>query len=78
MSLASLVVLVEDYHPYANCLSFKITKVVDVLLWYSHNFLFFLPLQVTIPYGHALEFILTDSTGHQHILQADDSSTDIK
>ncbi|KAL9354590.1 hypothetical protein Peur_052560 [Populus x canadensis] len=34
-------------------------------------------INVTIPYGHALEFILTDSTGRQHLLQADDSSTDI-
>ncbi|KAG5247596.1 Retrotransposon gag protein [Salix suchowensis] len=34
-------------------------------------------ISVTIPYGHALEFILTDSAGHQHLLQADDSSTDI-
>ncbi|CAK7328583.1 unnamed protein product [Dovyalis caffra] len=34
-------------------------------------------ISVTIPYGHALEFILTDSTGRQHLLQADDSSTDI-
>ncbi|KAJ6402740.1 hypothetical protein OIU84_014778 [Salix udensis] len=34
-------------------------------------------ISVTIPYGHALEFILTDSAGHHHLLQADDSSTDI-
>ncbi|KAJ6707674.1 hypothetical protein OIU85_027987 [Salix viminalis] len=34
-------------------------------------------ISVTIPYGHALEFILTDSAGHQHLLQADDSSADI-
>lgn len=34
-------------------------------------------ISVTIPYGHALEFILTDSTGHQYLLQAGDSSTDI-
>ncbi|KAG6777692.1 hypothetical protein POTOM_017521 [Populus tomentosa] len=34
-------------------------------------------ISVTIPYGHALEFILTDSTGHQYLLQADDRSTDI-
>lgn len=34
-------------------------------------------INVTIPYGHALEFILTDSTGRQHLLQADDNSTDI-
>ncbi|KAJ4829645.1 hypothetical protein Tsubulata_035704 [Turnera subulata] len=35
-------------------------------------------LSVIIPYGHATEFVIVDSSGRQHLLRADSSSTDIR
>jgi hypothetical protein len=53
---------------------FPLQYTLDYIL--SHSIYSSL-LQVVIPYGNISEFIIIDSTGAEHLLRAENNSTDV-